>query len=67
MRRTMAVAMARLRGQLADFINADLDEVVIVQNASHGLNTVLMNFDWHENDIMIGCPLLDFLPCPALT
>ena len=42
------------RTRLAKFIEAgDTDEVVLVPNASHGINTILKNFDWHEGDIII--------------
>lgn len=42
------------RGLLADFIGAKEDEVVLVPNATHGLNTVLRNFEWREGDILLG-------------
>ncbi|KAK1233737.1 hypothetical protein PQX77_003084 [Marasmius sp. AFHP31] len=33
----------------------DVDELVFVPNASHGLNTVLWNLIWEEGDIIIAC------------
>jgi hercynylcysteine S-oxide lyase len=43
------------RQLVADFINADLDEVVLVNNTTTGVNTVLRNFEWDEEDVLIGC------------
>ncbi|KAF9269544.1 PLP-dependent transferase [Marasmius fiardii PR-910] len=34
---------------------ADVDEVVFVNNASHGVNTVLRNFIWEEGDVIVTC------------
>ena len=45
--------LANVRARLAAFIGADTDEVVMVPNASHGLATVLLNFDWQAGDILI--------------
>ncbi|KAH7915673.1 pyridoxal phosphate-dependent transferase [Hygrophoropsis aurantiaca] len=42
------------RERLAKLIGADADECVVVNNTSHGLATVLHNFEWHEGDIIIG-------------
>jgi len=43
------------RQKVADLIGAKLDEVVLVSNASMGINTVLRNFDWEEGDIIFAC------------
>jgi selenocysteine lyase/cysteine desulfurase len=43
-----------VRERLARFIGADTDECVLVMNASHGVNTVLRNFDWAEGDVLIA-------------
>ncbi|GBE88395.1 Hercynylcysteine sulfoxide lyase [Sparassis crispa] len=42
------------RGRVANLIGAELDEVVLVPNATHGINTVLRNFEWKESDVMLG-------------
>ncbi|KAH7925494.1 PLP-dependent transferase [Leucogyrophana mollusca] len=39
---------------VAKLIGAEADECVIINNASHGIGTVLRNFEWHEGDIIIG-------------
>jgi len=45
-----------VRKQLAKFIGVkDHDEVVLVQNTSNGLNTVLRNFIWSKEDLIITC------------
>ncbi|PPQ95574.1 hypothetical protein CVT26_008602 [Gymnopilus dilepis] len=43
-----------VRAKLANFIGAKTEEVVLVNNASAGLNTILRNFDWEEGDIIFG-------------
>ncbi|KAG9315188.1 pyridoxal phosphate-dependent transferase [Chiua virens] len=44
----------RVRERVAKFIGAAPDECVIVNNASHGIATILRNFDFHEGDILVG-------------
>ena len=41
------------RARVAKLIGAETDEVVFVPNATHGVNTVLRNFEWHEGDVLI--------------
>lgn len=43
------------RAQIAQLIGAKTNEVVLVHNASTGLNTVLRNIEWEEGDIIIDC------------
>ncbi|KAG6846998.1 hypothetical protein H0H93_010662, partial [Arthromyces matolae] len=43
-----------VRRRVAQLIGADVDEVVLVPNASMGVNTVLRNFEWEEGDTIIG-------------
>ncbi|KAI0028988.1 PLP-dependent transferase [Vararia minispora EC-137] len=43
-----------LRERMAPFVGAQPDEVVFVQNASHGINTVLRNLEWHPGDIIVS-------------
>lgn len=55
MRLTYQELLINTRERLADFIGADdKDEVVLVPNASHGINNVLRSFEWQEGDILIG-------------
>ncbi|PCH42561.1 PLP-dependent transferase [Wolfiporia cocos MD-104 SS10] len=42
------------RKRVADLIGADHDEVVLVPNATHAINTVLRNFEWQEGDVLMG-------------
>ncbi|KAJ7594486.1 PLP-dependent transferase [Mycena floridula] len=48
--------LVTVRKRLADFLKVpDIDEIVMVPNASHGLNTVLWNFLFEEGDVLIRC------------
>jgi selenocysteine lyase/cysteine desulfurase len=53
MRFTSLPLLTHVRERLAKFIGAETDEVVLVPNASHGINTVLKNFEWQQGDILI--------------
>jgi hypothetical protein len=53
--------LVSVRERLAQLIGAETDECVIVPNASHGINTVLRNFEWHKDDIIVACRYLYFL------
>ena len=44
-----------VREQLARLIGAKTDEVVLVSNASMGINTILRNFDWEQGDQLFAC------------
>ncbi|KIJ57818.1 hypothetical protein HYDPIDRAFT_34765 [Hydnomerulius pinastri MD-312] len=46
--------MTRARERVAKLIGADTDECVIVNNTSHGIATVLRNFSFNKEDILIG-------------
>ncbi|KAH9479109.1 Hercynylcysteine sulfoxide lyase [Psilocybe cubensis] len=46
--------LIEVRERLASLIGAKTDEVVLVTNASMGLNVVLRNIDWEEGDIIIA-------------
>ncbi|KAF8075269.1 pyridoxal phosphate-dependent transferase [Lyophyllum atratum] len=43
-----------VRRRLAQLIGADVDEVVLVPNASMGINTIMRNFEWEKGDTIIG-------------
>jgi len=47
--------LVNARQKIADLIGAKLDEVVLVSNASMGVNTILRNFEWEEGDIIFAC------------
>ncbi|KAL9713303.1 hypothetical protein Ac2012v2_002908 [Leucoagaricus gongylophorus] len=42
-----------VRGQLAEMVNAQRDEIVLVPNASVAMNTILRNFEWEKDDIIV--------------
>ncbi|OBZ72541.1 hypothetical protein A0H81_07972 [Grifola frondosa] len=42
------------RKRVAELVGAEHDEIVLVPNATHGLNTVLRNFEWKQGDVIIG-------------
>ncbi|KAG8956083.1 hypothetical protein FRC03_010973, partial [Tulasnella sp. 419] len=44
----------RARERVAKMLNAEPDEIVVVPNASHGIHTVLQNFEWEEGDVIVG-------------
>ena len=54
MRRTYPAKLDTVRERLARFIGAEADEVVMVPNATLGLNTILRNFIWNPEDVIIG-------------
>ncbi|KAL1412461.1 hypothetical protein Q8F55_000206 [Vanrija albida] len=45
--------IAKSREAVAPLINADADDVVLVPNATHGVNTVISNTDWVDGDIIV--------------
>jgi len=47
--------LVNVRQQIADLIKVKLDEVVLVTNASMGVNTILRNIVWEEGDIIFAC------------
>jgi len=46
-----------VREKLSRLIGAKTDEVVLVSNASMGVNTVLRNFNWEQSDEIFACML----------
>lgn len=45
------------RQSIAEFIHADPEDVVLVQNTSTGINTVLKSMRWKPGDILLGTNL----------
>ncbi|KAJ7158008.1 PLP-dependent transferase [Mycena crocata] len=43
------------REQIANFVGAQLDEIVLVRNTSHGLNTIMRSFEWNAGDVIVTC------------
>ncbi|KAG2012232.1 hypothetical protein CC2G_012266 [Coprinopsis cinerea AmutBmut pab1-1] len=50
---TYMPVLAENRKLVAEMIGAHPDEVVLVNNATTGINTVLRNFDWEAGDLLI--------------
>ncbi|KAF8647322.1 hypothetical protein AX16_006784 [Volvariella volvacea WC 439] len=46
--------MNGVREKLAKILHVDTEECVMVPNVSYGINTILRNFEWSENDILIS-------------
>lgn len=45
--------LASVRTKLAHMIGAQPDEVVLIPNATHGVNTVVRNLDWGTEDCVV--------------
>lgn len=54
-RRTYAKRLEDVRAHLARLVHADLSEIVMVPNATLGINTILRNIEWSRDDIIIQC------------
>ncbi|GJJ08664.1 hypothetical protein Clacol_002883 [Clathrus columnatus] len=52
-RREYTKSLEIVRGRLARLVHANLDEIVMVPNATHGINTILRNLQWSHDDIII--------------
>lgn len=50
------------RDLVAKMIGAQQDEVVIVPNATHGVNNIVTQINWQEGDIIVIC---ESLTCPS--
>jgi len=53
-RKAFAPLLVESRRQVAALVGAKLTEIVLVPNTTHGLNTVLRNFEWRDGDILLG-------------
>ncbi|KAI0041920.1 PLP-dependent transferase [Auriscalpium vulgare] len=54
MRLDAADKIPTARRRMEQLVGAGPDEVVFVPNASHGINTVLKNFVWNKEDIIVA-------------
>ncbi|KAG0024275.1 hypothetical protein BGZ81_007754, partial [Podila clonocystis] len=52
-RRELKDALAKVRGQVAEYINCDVDELVLVQNTTVGINSVMRSIDFVPGDRII--------------
>lgn len=53
-RRLYPGRLAVVRERLAHLVGVERDEIVMVQNATHGINTVLRNLIWSPDDVIVG-------------
>ena len=56
-----------MRARIAAFIHADVDECVMVSNATSGVNTVLRNMEWKPGDVIVQRKLFLATSMPAHT
>ncbi|WVF67835.1 hypothetical protein IAT40_002596 [Kwoniella sp. CBS 6097] len=52
MRRAWLPLLTKVREEVSDLIGARHEELVIVPNTTHGVNTILNNFDWQDGDVL---------------
>ncbi|GFZ51325.1 LOW QUALITY PROTEIN: hypothetical protein JCM24511_09085 [Saitozyma sp. JCM 24511] len=53
MRRSWLPLLNGVRSQVAEMIGAEVEECVIVPNATHGINTIVNNIEWAEGDKIV--------------
>lgn len=53
-RRLYRDRLATVRERLAHLVGAATDEIVMVPNATHGINTVLRSLVWDSEDFIVG-------------
>nr|XP_019007744.1 uncharacterized protein I206_07378 [Kwoniella pini CBS 10737]OCF46525.1 hypothetical protein I206_07378 [Kwoniella pini CBS 10737] len=53
MRRLWLPLLNKVRQEVSSMIGARQEEVVIVPNTTHGVNTILNNFEWADGDIIV--------------
>ncbi|KAE9365147.1 PLP-dependent transferase, partial [Stipitochalara longipes BDJ] len=51
--RNLPLLIDESRSAIAPFLGVDVDEVVLIPNASTGINTVLRNLKWEEGDVIV--------------
>lgn len=52
-RRRVEPRFTEVRKAVAPLLGAELDDVVLVPNTTHGVNTVVYNIDWKEGDVIL--------------
>lgn len=65
MRRSWLAKLNNVRAKVAGIIGANQDEVVIVPNATHGVNNIVTQINWQEGDVIVICKLRISLRCSA--
>ncbi|KAJ6554374.1 pyridoxal phosphate-dependent transferase [Mycena capillaripes] len=47
--------ITKCRTQIAEFVGAKINEIVLVQNTSHGINAIMRSFEWSAGDVIVTC------------
>jgi len=47
--------ITKCREQIAKFVGAKTDEIVLVRNTSNGINTIMRSFEWNSGDVIVTC------------
>ncbi|KAJ7258089.1 PLP-dependent transferase [Mycena haematopus] len=47
--------ITKCRAQISKFVGAKINEIVLVRNTSHGLNTIMRSFEWNAGDVIVTC------------
>ncbi|KAJ7446112.1 PLP-dependent transferase [Mycena latifolia] len=47
--------ITKCREQIAKFVKAKTNEIVLVRNTSHGINTIMRSFEWKTGDVIVTC------------
>ncbi|KAF7369731.1 Aminotran-5 domain-containing protein [Mycena venus] len=47
--------ITKCRAQISKFVNAKTNEIVLVRNTSHGINTIMRSFEWSAGDVIVTC------------
>lgn len=53
-RRASMLIIPLVREKIAKLVNAEVDEVVLIPNTTHGINTILHNLEWKEEDYLVA-------------
>jgi len=48
------VMVPLVREKIAGLVNAPVEDIVLIPNTTHGINTILRNYDWSANDYIVG-------------
>ena len=55
MRKDYLPKLTHVRSLLAELVGAQEREVVLVPNATHGVNNVVSQINWQDGDVVIMC------------
>ncbi|KAL5634711.1 hypothetical protein ACGC1H_002676 [Rhizoctonia solani] len=53
-RREYQPELLDVRARLAKLLNCNVNECAITNNTTHGVHTIINNFDWREDDILVS-------------